>query len=165
MYNHRITKETIVHDLIEYLRSLNERSLIIGVGNPLRGDDGFGPALISSLQGRTGINLLDAEEVPEAFLDKAIEMAPDKLLIADAVALGGLPGEAALMPPEQLGQKIAISTHNLPLLMFIKFFREQSPKTEVMLLGVQPKGIEFGKEISPEIKKTIDSLVNILTAK
>ena len=152
-------------DLIEYLRSLSERSLIIGVGNPLRGDDGFGPALVAGLQGRTGIKLMDAEEIPEAFLDQAVLLAPDKLLIADAVALGGLPGEAALMPPESLGQKIAISTHNLPLLMFIKFFKEQSPKTEVMLLGVQPKGIEFGKELSPEIKKTIDSLVNILTAK
>jgi hydrogenase 3 maturation protease len=150
-------------DLVEYLRSLNERSLIIGVGNPLRGDDGFGPALISSLHGRVKMNLLDAEEVPEAFLDKAVELAPDKLLIADAVALGGLPGEAALMPPEQLGQKIAISTHNLPLVMFIKMFREKCPDTEVNLLGVQPKSIEFGKEISPEIRKTIDSLVNILT--
>ena len=152
-------------DLIEYLRSLNQNSLIIGVGNPLRGDDGFGPALIAVLHGKTRINLLDAEEIPEAFLDKAVEMAPDKLLIADAVALGGLPGEAALMPPESLGQKIAISTHNLPLLMFIKFFREQSPNTEVMLLGVQPKSIEFGKELSLEIRKTIDSLAGILTAK
>ncbi|MDO9392152.1 MAG: hydrogenase maturation protease [bacterium] len=150
-------------DLIEYLRSLNQNSLILGVGNPLRGDDGFGPALIAGLHGKTMINLLDAEEIPEAFLDQAVQLAPDKLLIADAVALGGLPGEAALMPPESLGQKIAISTHNLPLLMFIKFFREQSPNTEVMLLGVQPKGIEFGKELSPEIRKTIDSLVNILT--
>jgi hydrogenase 3 maturation protease len=152
-------------DLIEYLRSLNQNSLIIGVGNPLRGDDGFGPALIAGLHGKTRINLLDAEEIPEAFLDQAVQMAPDKLLIADAVALGGLPGEAALMPPEQLGQKIAISTHNLPLLMFIKFFREQSPNTEVMLLGVQPKGIEFGKELSPEIRKTIDSLVGIISDK
>ena len=150
-------------DLIEYLRSLNQNSLIIGVGNPLRGDDGFGPALIAGLNGKTGIRLMDAEEIPEAFLDQAVQMAPDKLLIADAVALGGLPGEAALMPPESLGQKIAISTHNLPLMMFIKFFREQSPNTEVMLLGVQPKGIEFGKELSPEIKKTIDSLVKIIT--
>lgn len=149
-------------DLIEYLRSLNQYSLIIGVGNPLRGDDGFGPALIAGLNGRTGIKLMDAEEIPEAFLDQAIALAPDKLLIADAVALGGLPGEAALMPPESLGQKIAISTHNLPLLMFIKFFKEQSPKTEVMLLGVQPKGIEFGKELSPEVRKTIDSLVQII---
>ncbi|MDO9026426.1 MAG: hydrogenase maturation protease [bacterium] len=152
-------------DLIEYLRSLNQNSLIIGVGNPLRGDDGFGPALVAGLHGKTGINLLDAEEIPEAFLDQAVQMAPDKLLIADAVALGGLPGEAALMPPESLGQKIAISTHNLPLMMFIKFFREQSPNTEVMLLGVQPKGIEFGKELSPEIRKTIDSLVKIIVSK
>lgn len=152
-------------DLIEYLRSLNQSSLIIGVGNPLRGDDGFGPALVAGLHGKTRINLLDAEEIPEAFLDQAVQMAPDKLMIADAVALGGLPGEAALMPPESLGQKIAISTHNLPLMMFIKFFREQSPNTEVMLLGVQPKGIEFGKELSPEIRKTIDSLVNIIVSK
>jgi hydrogenase 3 maturation protease len=165
MYNHRIAKEAIVPDLIEYLRSLNQNSLIIGVGNPLRGDDGFGPALIAGLNGKTGIRLMDAEEIPEAFLDQAVQMAPDKLLIADAVALGGLPGEAALMPPESLGQKIAISTHNLPLLMFIKFFKEQSPNTEVMLLGVQPKGIEFGKELSPEIRKTIDSLVNIVASK
>jgi hydrogenase 3 maturation protease len=149
-------------DLIEYLRSLNENSLIMGVGNPLRGDDGFGPALIAELNGKTRVRLLDAEETPEAFLGRVIEISPDKLLVADVVAFGGAAGEAVLLEPDQLGKRIAISTHNLPLVMFIRLFKEKCPRTDVMLLGVQPKNIELGKELSPEIRMTISSLVNIL---
>ncbi len=150
-------------DLIEYLRSLNESSLIMGVGNPLRGDDGFGPALIAELNGRTEVRLLDVEETPEAFLGKVAEMSPDKLLIADVVAFGGAAGEAVLLEPDQLGKRIAISTHNLPLVMFVKMFKEKCPATDVKLLGVQPGSIEPGQGLGPAVRKTVEALAGILS--
>lgn len=137
----------------------------MGVGNPLRGDDGFGPALIAGLHGKTSVKLLDAEETPEAFLGRVIEMAPDKLLIADVVAFGGAAGEAVLLEPEQLGQRIAISTHNLPLVMFIRLFKEKCPETEVKLLGIQPGSIELGQGLGPAVRKTVEALAGILSSR
>ncbi len=152
-------------DLIEYLGSLNSDSLIIGVGNVLRGDDGFGPELVKSLSGRTKVNLLDGGETPEDLLGQIVRMAPARLVIADAVALGGMPGDAALLESDQLGKRIAVSTHNLSLLMFIKYLKEKLPELDVKILGAQPRSIDFGKGLSPEVRKTIDNLAGIIVGR
>jgi hydrogenase maturation protease len=149
-------------DLIEYLSSLDNTSLIIGVGNVMRGDDGFGSEFIKTLSGKTAINLLDGGETPEDLSDRIIIMAPKKMVIADAVALGGMPGDAALLESDQLGKRIAVSTHNLSLLMFIKYLNEKLPEMDIKILGVQPRGIDFGKGLSTEIRKTIKTLEGIV---
>jgi len=154
-----------VPDLIKYLGSLNSDSLIVGVGNVLRGDDGFGPEMVKTLSGRTNVNLLDGGETPEDLLDKIVKMAPTKLVIADAVALGGMPGDAALLEADQLGKRISVSTHNLSLLMFIKYLKEKLPELDIKILGVQPRGIEFGKGLSTEVRKTIDNLAGIIAGR
>ncbi|MBU1354976.1 MAG: hydrogenase maturation protease [Candidatus Edwardsbacteria bacterium] len=152
-------------DLFEYLGSLNGDSLIIGVGNVLRGDDGFGPELVKNLSGRTKVNLLDGGETPEDLLSQIVQLAPARLVIADAVALGGMPGDAALLESDQLGKRIAVSTHNLSLLMFIKYLKEKLPELDIKILGVQPRGIEFGKGLSTEVRTTIDNLAGIIAGR
>jgi hydrogenase 3 maturation protease len=152
-------------DLFEYLASLNGDSLMVGVGNVLRGDDGFGPELVKNLSGKTEINLLDGGETPEDLLDQIVQTAPARLVIADAVALGGMPGDAALLESDQLGKRIAVSTHNLSLLMFIKYLKEKLPELDIKILGVQPRNIDFGKGLSTEVRKTIDNLAGIIAGR
>lgn len=152
-------------DLFKYLGSLNSDSLIVGVGNVLRGDDGFGPELVKNLSGKTNANLLDGGETPEDLLDQIVRMAPARLVIADAVALGGMPGDAALLESDQLGKRIAVSTHNLSLLMFIKYLKEKLPELDIKILGVQPRSIDFGKGLSTEVRKTIDNLAGIIAGR
>lgn len=151
--------------MVTYLQSLDNRSLIVGVGNVLRGDDGFGPELVKNLSGRTNVNLLDGGETPEDLLGQIVQMAPARLVIADAVALGGMPGDAALLESDQLGKRIAVSTHNLSLLMFIKYLKEKLPELDIRILGVQPRNIDFGKGLSTEARKTIDNLAGIIVGK
>lgn len=151
-------------DLIEYLRSLDRASLIVGVGNVMRGDDGFGPELVASLAGRTEVGLLDGGETPEDMLDRIVQKFPSRLVIADAVALGGMPGEAALLEPGQLGKRIAVSTHNLSLLMFIKCLKEKLPGMDVKILGVQPKSIGFGRGLCPEVRAAVENLSAMIGA-
>lgn len=149
-------------DLIGYLRSLDNTSLIVGVGNVMRGDDGFGPELVKNLAGKTKATLLDGGETPEDLLDKIVKMAPARMVIADAVALGGMPGDAALLESDQLGKRIAVSTHNLSLLMFIRYLREKLPELDIKILGVQPKCIDFGRELCPEVRGAVESLAGII---
>ncbi|MDI6740279.1 MAG: hydrogenase maturation protease [Candidatus Edwardsbacteria bacterium] len=149
-------------ELPDYLRSLGEHDLIVGVGNPLRGDDGFGPALVAALAGRARCRAIDGGEMPEDRQEEIVALAPAAVLVADAVAFGGRPGELILLEPEQLGKKVAVSTHNLPLMMFIKYLREQLPAAEIRILGVQPRQIELGKGLSPEVAKTVQSLKELL---
>lgn len=150
--------------LPEYLKALDGRAVIVGVGNALRGDDGFGPELVAQLSGKSRCVVLDGGEMPEDCGGQILEKHPGKILFADAVAFGGAPGELVLLEPEQLGKKVAVSTHNLPLVMFIKYLREQLPAAEIRILGVQPRQIEPGRGLSPEVAKTVQVLKELLSA-
>lgn len=147
---------------MRYLRSLGERSLIVGVGNPLRGDDGFGPALAARLAGNARCAVLDGGEMPEDRGPQVLAARPDKLLFADAVAFGGAPGELVLLDPAQLGGRVAVTTHNLPLVMLLRQLQQQLPGTEIKVLGVQPRQIDPGRGLSAEVTRTVELLVQLL---
>jgi hydrogenase 3 maturation protease len=152
-----------MQDLVSYLKSLDSRSVLVGVGNPLRGDDGFGPELISRLGEGMPFKTIDAGEMPEDCLDQVIALKPARVLIADAVAFGGKPGEAVLLEPESLGKRITVSTHQLPLMMFIRLIRDRLPGAEIRVLGLQPRSIELGRGLSPQVDKSMDMLAQIIT--
>ena len=136
------------------------RVLILGVGNPLRGDDGAGPYLIAQLKGRVNAALLDCEEVPENFLGQIVDYRPDSVLIIDAVDLGMTPGAVALLEEEELEGR-GLSTHHAPLQLLIKCIKAETG-SNVLVLGIQPKSTEFGCPISSEVKDTIGLLQSIL---
>ena len=68
------------------------RAVVIGVGNPYRGDDAVGLAVAERLRDRVppGVELVECEQEPSRLLD-AWEGA-DVALIVDASSSGGVPG-------------------------------------------------------------------------
>jgi len=68
------------------------RRVVVGVGNPYRGDDGAGLAVAERLRGRLpdGVELAECADEPTRLLD-AWDGA-DAALVVDAVASGGEPG-------------------------------------------------------------------------
>ena len=67
-------------------------TVIVGIGNTLKGDDGAGPQVCSILKGNISAEIIDAETAPENFVAKIIQMSPKKLLIIDAIDFGKPPG-------------------------------------------------------------------------
>ncbi len=153
--------------LRDYFGEDERRVVLVGVGNPMRGDDGVGVRIIERLEamGLDGVMLLSAETVPEAFIGKVESHEPTHVLLLDAANFGGLPGEARLIDPEHVGGQ-AVSTHSLPLNIFIGYV-EKSLGITVLLLGIQPKSVTFGEEMNPELveasKRIADTLHKILS--
>jgi hydrogenase 3 maturation protease len=141
---------------------LRGKVLILGVGNPLRGDDGAGPCLIEQLKGRVNATLLDGEEVPENFLGQIAENQPDIVLIIDAIDFGMTPGAVALLEEEQLLAGTSLSTHHSSLQLFVKCLKSET-RSKVLVLGIQPGSTEYGNEISPKVKETLGLLRHIIT--
>lgn len=135
---------------------------LVGVGNPLRGDDGVGVKIIELLQEAPleGVMLLNTETVPEAFTGKVAEHRPTHLLLLDAANFRGEPGDVKLIESSRIGGQ-AISTHSLPLTIFISYI-EKTMDSKVLLLGVQPRNIEFFTEMSPEVEKTAEKVAAML---
>jgi hydrogenase 3 maturation protease len=80
--------------LYEQLRKFRgSRTLIVGIGNILKADDGAGPLVCEQL-GRAKVcaDLIDAGTVPENYIQPIIKKAPQNLLVIDAIDFGASPG-------------------------------------------------------------------------
>ena len=138
------------------------KTVIIGVGNPLRGDDGVGMKILEYLEDMDlpDVMLLNTETVPEAFTGKVSEYEPTHVLLVDAANFRGEPGDAKLINSAQIGGT-AVSTHSLPLTIFITYI-EKTLNVKVKLLGIQPKRIEFYTEMTPELEEASKKISEIL---
>ena len=115
--------------------------------------------------GLTGVMLLNTETVPEAFTGKVESYEPTHVLLLDAANFGGRPGETRLIDSTHIGGQ-AISTHSLPLSIFISYI-EKSLGITVLLLGIQPKTVTFGDEMTTELaeasKRIAETLNRVLS--
>ena len=104
-------------DLADVLRARFRPPLaVVGVGNALRGDDAFGPAVIAALQREPcpALRLFDVQAVPESFLVPIATCGCAGVLFVDAADLGAEPGRVALIPAEHLAE-VDVSTHAISL--------------------------------------------------
>jgi hydrogenase 3 maturation protease len=153
--------------LRDYFGDGDNRVFLVGVGNPMRADDGVGPKIIELLQKRLleNVMLINAETVPEAFTGKVEKYKPTHVMLIDAANFRGQVGEARLITGAQIGGQ-ALSTHSLPLTLFISYI-EKSIDVPVILLGIQPKTIDFDMPMSREIEEAAvsiaDTLIQILS--
>jgi hydrogenase 3 maturation protease len=152
----------LMQGLREYFGEDERRVVLVGIGNPMRGDDGVGVKIIERLEemGLTDVMLLNTETVPEAFTGKVESYEPTHVLLLDAANFGGRPGETRLIDSEHIGGQ-AISTHSLPLNIFISYI-ENSLGITVLLLGVQPKTVTFGEEMTPELVEASERIAETL---
>jgi hydrogenase 3 maturation protease len=135
---------------------------ILGIGNPLRGDDAVGMEIVKLLKGKVPMNveLLECETVPENFTRQIREFNPTHVLMIDAAQFEAEPGEARLVPPEKI-LGMTLSTHAIPLSMLAEVIKD-SINAKVMILGVQPQKIEFGEGLTPELQKASKRIAGIL---
>ncbi len=149
-------------ELRKYFGADERRVVLVGVGNPIRGDDAVGPTIIELLESRPleNVLLLNTESVPEAFTGKVEEFNPTHVLLIDAANFKGEPGATKLITGEQIGGQ-AISTHSLPLNIFISYI-EKSLDVFVLLLGIQPYSIKLGEPMSEVLSEAAISISNTL---
>ncbi len=145
------------------------RILIAGVGNVLRGDDGFGVAVAQALS-RSG-SLPEEVTVFEGGiagipLVQELMDGYDALIVADAVERGGAPGtiyviepeitDPAMIDPSALHASLADAHYTEPskVLVLAKALGVLPPK--IFLIGCQPAGYdELGAELSPEVMSAV----------
>jgi hydrogenase 3 maturation protease len=126
---------------------------ILGIGNSLRGDDALGLEVLKLLHGNVPkrVKLIESGTVPENFTGEVEQFKPSHVLLIDAASLEAKPGAVKLVPSQDIAG-LAISTHALPLSMFAEVV-QSSVKTRILLLGVQPKRVDFIEGLTPEVEK------------
>jgi hydrogenase maturation protease len=141
------------------------RTVVIGVGNLLRRDEGIGIHVIKALQGMNlpaDIRLIDGGTSPDLI---AYTRTGDKVIIIDAAKAGGEPGSVYRFRPDDLtGDKRTLaSAHELNLIESLNLTElTGNEPSEAIIIGIEPKDTGWGIELSPELKKRVKAIVKVV---
>ena len=139
------------------------RLLIIGVGNPYRGDDAAGVLAARRLKDAG----LDSFTVLEHSGEGASLMETWKgagaVILMDAVSSGSPPGTIHRLEPltnPLPAQMFQSSTHAFSLAQAIEMARAfDDLPTAVIVFGIEGQDFQAGTELSPEVSKALPELV------
>jgi hydrogenase 3 maturation protease len=136
---------------------LQGKTILIGIGNTLRNDDGAGAILAGRLNGRVPFAVIDAGITPENYLGKIIRENPDRIILVDAADFGGAPGEITERKPKDFKTANFYTTHNSSLTLAVSYLQEHL-QSEIRILLIQPKDISFGDKLSPVVEGAVQKL-------
>jgi len=142
----------------------NCKILILGCGNILFGDDGFGPYVAEELQKNynlpENVDVINAgSSVRNILFDIALsEKKPDKIIIVDAVDAAKTPGEIFELPIDEIPEnKIDdFSMHQIPTSNLLKELKELC-KVDIIIIACQVESVL--EEVTDSISKKITDAI------
>jgi len=139
---------------------LKGKTVIVGIGNIMKSDDGFGPRLIGKLKGKIKAVCIDSGSAPENYVGKITKEQPDNILIVDAVHSGLRPGEWRILEKKDI-VKSGFTTHDLSPHLFIEYL-ENETKAGIYMLGIEPRNVSFGEEMSDSLKESLENITSAI---
>ncbi len=141
------------------------RTLILGIGNLLLCDEGVGVHAVRALQlENLPLNII-ALDVGTAFLDAIPEIErADHIIIIDAMKADHEPGTVYRVPlGDCVMPEYTASLHGFDLSR-VMFLAGRTSPADVIVIGVEPARIEWGTELSPQIRETIPAVIKTIKA-
>lgn len=146
-------------------------TLILALGNPLRGDDGVGAAVLDALRGADlppGVDLLDGGT---AGLESVLLMQGyQRAVIIDAAEMGREPGAWVRFTPDQvalasgdMGEMGTLHMAGLAEALTLGAALGVLP-AEIVIFGVQPQAIGWEPGLSAPVRAAIPALVGAVLA-
>ena len=138
-------------------------TLILGLGNPLLGDEGVG---VHAARALAGADLPAGTEVLEIGT-AVLEALPDlerarRVIVVDAMKGGETPGTIYRLPLEDCRHKEQIaSMHGFDLPRVLALSR-RADLPEVIVIGVEPASFDWSLELSPTLAQALPELVEIV---
>ncbi len=139
--------------------------LVLGLGNTIMTDDGFGVKVVTTLSSRYHfhgrVTLLDGGTLGLDLLPYLEEV--ERLLIIDALDMRAEPGTISRIEGEDVPRAFAskLSVHQMGLqdLLAVAELQGHVPK-ELVVWGVQPESIEMGTELTATVKAAVAPVVD-----
>lgn len=146
------------------------RVLILGVGNLLLRDEGFGVRVIQKLEERPealppDVTLLDGGTAGFALMNPIAEA--EKVVVVDVVKAGQPPGTMYRFDTREVGVKRMPqdSLHQVDLYQVLAALEQMGERPpEVVVIGIEPKVIDVGLDLSPELEQKIERAIELVMA-
>ncbi len=145
---------------------LPKKIVILGVGNLLLSDEGVGVHVANELMKMelpSGVSVVEGGTDGFRLIDIITEA--DRLIVVDAVKGGGAPGSIYRFDIDEVQScpsGFKTSVHQIGILEVINLsgLIGKIPRTTVV--GIEPKSLEMGMELSPEIKAKIPRIIELI---
>ncbi len=132
-------------------------TVIVCIGNELRGDDGAAVEVARRLVNAVPWEIFNAQNAPENFLMKIVDRKPQSLILVDALDFAAAPGAVQLMEADQVGGE-GPSTHGPGPTAFLEVLRTMHP-CRCVVLGIQPRSGDFGRPLSEPVSAAVELVV------
>ncbi len=140
--------------------------LVLGIGNLLWADEGFGVRCVEALHQRyvlpEGVRLLDGGTQGLYLVNDVCDA--ERLLVLDAIDFGDPPGTVRIVQSEDvprfaIAKKMSMHQTGFQDVLAAAEMMGSSPR-EVVLIGVQPAELEdFGGGLTPLVSAQLDAVV------
>lgn len=131
------------------------------------GDEGIGIRIVEELEKNQDlpphVSLLDGGTAGYAIIDYM--KGYDKVIIVDAVKGGKEPGSLYRLVYEDIihRQDLKLSGHQIDLAEVLQLAQKLGELPETVIIGVEPFNIDYGMELSEEVRNVTASVVqNVL---
>ncbi len=142
-----------------------ERTIVIGVGNPVRTDDGVGLRVARELRpvlaGRRNVDVVELGAGGMALMEAFLGF--DRAVIVDAMTGGGAAGTVYAVGLEELGEtRNSACAHSTDLRTAVDVARWLSlplPR-EIAIWGIEPEDVEtVGETLTPDVERAVPRVV------
>ncbi|HCL81557.1 MAG TPA: hydrogenase expression/formation protein [Nitrospiraceae bacterium] len=140
---------------------------VIGLGNILLKDEGIGVHAANAVKERYAfspdVDIIDGGTIGLDLLP--IIEGRDRVMIVDAVDFGKEPGHIGIIKdkdiPSVLNSKLSVHHIGLSDVLFTAAFMDITP-SEICLVGIQPKSLDVGLDMTPEIDGKMEDMINLI---
>jgi hydrogenase maturation protease len=139
-----------------------DKILIVGIGNLLCRDEGIGVHVIQEMKNMRLPDHIDLLDMGTSTMDLISYLEEvKKLIVIDAMKAGGTPGTIYRCKPEDLlpTEEGPISLHEIGLLETLDMAKKKGLEIDTVVIGVEPKVIDWGMELSEEVKSKIPTII------
>lgn len=141
---------------------------VLGIGSEFRADDAAGILVSEELKKSLKksrkhfpVEVFFGGTAPENLTGQIKRSKPSHLIIVDTVDAGKRPGAVLLFNPEDVGAGASFSTHKMPAKILVDYL-VRSSGCQATIIGIQPKTIDFGKNISASVKVAVKKVASTL---
>lgn len=133
------------------------RRLVLGLGNPLLGEDGFGSAVIELLRQRPDLSA--AVDLVDAHTDLLAQVETlgsyDEVVLVDVVIGAGHPGDVEVVDEETFMRwpETSPSCHQISPLLAVKLFRTLQPQaaTRITLVALHADAVRAAPGVAASV--------------
>ncbi len=156
-----------MHLLLSFKKGMETNDiLILGIGNILLKDEGVGVHIVNKLKEMPLPDNVEVLDGGTAGLDLTDFIANrKKVIVIDAVKTGEKPGTIYRLTEKNLDikPKAIMSFHEIDFLDALHMSEVMGDKPEeIVVIGVEPKDMSDGIELSLEIEKRIPKIIEVV---